>query len=54
MNLLSISPSGAIVEAALIDGAANTRRAANATNTVTASNTTNNLTFVGSDNNTAF
>ena len=44
MNLLSINPSGAIVEAALIDGTAN------ATNTATASNTTNNMTFGGSDN----
>lgn len=53
MNLLSINPSGAIVEAALIDGAANTTTKAgaeNATNTATASNTTNNMTFGGSDN----
>src|SRR5215207_1588285 len=55
MNLLSINPSGAIVEAGLIDGAANTTtttttRAENATNTVTASNTTNNMTFGRSDN----
>ncbi len=53
MNLL-INPSGAIVEAALIDGAANTTtttiRAENATNTATASNTTNNMTFGRSDN----
>lgn len=48
MNLLSINPSGAIVEAALIDRAANTTTttgAENATNTATASNTTNNMTF---------
>ncbi len=53
MNLLSVNPSGAIVEAGLIDGAANTTtttRAENATNTVTASNTTNNMTFGRSDN----
>lgn len=55
MNLLSINPSGAIVEAALIDGTANTTttttiRAENTTNTATASNTTNNMTFGRSDN----
>jgi hypothetical protein len=57
MNLLSINPSGAIVEAALIDGTANmttTTGAANATNTATASNTTNNITLTTSDNNTVF
>src|SRR5215212_2039805 len=57
MNLLSINPSGAISEAALIDGTANmttTTGAANATNTATASNTTNNITLTTSDNNTVF
>jgi protocatechuate 3,4-dioxygenase beta subunit len=60
MNLLSINPSGAIVEAALIDGTANATTTtgagggANATNTATASNTTtnNNMTFGRSDNDT--
>jgi hypothetical protein len=57
MNLLSINPSGAIVEAALIDGTANmttTTGAANATNTATASNTTNNITLTTRYNNTVF
>jgi protocatechuate 3,4-dioxygenase beta subunit len=62
MNLLSISPSGAISEAALIDGTANATSTttgagggANATNTAaTASNTTtnNNMAFGRSDNDT--
>src|SRR5215213_10189989 len=62
MNLLSINPSGAISEAALIDGTANATTTtgagggANATNTAatTASNTTtnNNMTFGRSDNDT--
>src|SRR5215213_2391868 len=62
MNLLSINPSGAISEAALIDGTANATTTtgagggANATNTAatTASNTTtnNNMTFGHSDNDT--
>ena len=58
MNLLSINPSGTIVEAAPIDGTANatttTTGAANATNNATANNTTNNVALTTSDNNTVF